>query len=296
MPIQRAKPVETLYDEVAGYDLVLTPDAPLASAINRRLDVPHFGTFATTPRRLAAGRREQAEDRSAFLEVVDRTDHDWKSVSYAVGNTLQCWEHQGSIESILAYDAYVDDATEAVVDIMADLRSTSKRLTEYTIEADPVAVVGEDQLTELERCILPEEYDQFDLFTDEGFEYPSFNVFESSADIVDAILETVDPETADDVAVVLDSNSRYSSLVESAFEAVDVPYYGGPGFVDDPHHRSLLCLCRTAFRGSETLVSDVRPVLTQMGVDVAIDHDDKRLHALDVPETEWIQAFCSTLE
>jgi hypothetical protein len=296
VPIQRAKPVETLYDEVAGYDLVLTPDAPLASAINRRLDVPHFGTFATTPRRLAAGRREQAEDRSAFLEVVDRTDHDWKSVSYAVGNTLQCWEHQGSIESILAYDAYVDDATEAVVDIMADLRSTSKRLTEYTIEADPVAVVGEDQLTELERWILPEEYDQFDLFTDEGFEYPSFNVFESSADIVDAILETVDPETADDVAVVLDSNSRYSSLVESAFEAVDVPYYGGPGFVDDPHHRSLLCLCRTAFRGSETLVSDVRPVLTQMGVDVAIDHDDKRLHALDVPETEWIQAFCSTLE
>jgi len=121
VPIQRAKPVETLYDEVAGYDLVLTPDAPLASAINRRLDVPHFGTFATTPRRLAAGRREQAEDRSAFLEVVDRTDHDWKSVSYAVGNTLQCWEHQGSIESILAYDAYVDDATEAVVDIMADL-------------------------------------------------------------------------------------------------------------------------------------------------------------------------------
>ena len=101
MPIQRARPVDQLYEEVAEYDVVLTPDAPLASAINRRVDVPQFGTFATTPRRLAAGRRERAEDRTAFLEVIDRTDHDWKSISYAIGNVLQCWEHQGSAESIL---------------------------------------------------------------------------------------------------------------------------------------------------------------------------------------------------
>jgi len=295
VPIQRARPVERLYEEVSEYDIVLTPDAPLASAINRRVDVPQFGTFATTPRRLAAGRREQAEDRSAFLEVVDRTDHDWKSVSHAVGNVLQCWEHQGSVESILSYDAYVDDETREVVDIMADVRSTSKSLTEYSIDAETVAVVGEGQLTTLERAVLPDEYDAIDLFTGDRFDYPSFDIFDSSADIVDAIVDTVSPSTADDVAVVLDGNSRYSSLVEAALDASDIPYYGGPGFIDHQYHRSFLTLCRTAFRGSETTVGDLKPVLAQMGIDVPIDHDNKRVYRTDLPETAWVREFCRSL-
>jgi len=54
-----------LYEECKDFDLVLVPDAPMASALNRRLDQPHFGPFAITPRRLAARRREQAEDRLA---------------------------------------------------------------------------------------------------------------------------------------------------------------------------------------------------------------------------------------
>lgn len=296
MPIQRAKPVETIYDDVSEYDLVLTPDAPLASAINRRVDVPQFGTFATTPRRLAAGRREEAEDRTAFLEVIDRTDHDWKSVSYAIGNVLQCWEHQGSIDSILEYESYLDDATRDVVEVMSELRSTSHSLTEYTVEADSLAVVGEEQFTTLERSILPDEFDSIDLFTDEAFDYPSFNIFDSSAEIVDAIIDTLSATTAGNVAVVLDENSRYSALIESALETANIPYYGGPGFIDDQHHRAFLNLCQAAFRGSETTVGDIRPVLTQMGIDVPIDHTNKRLYKTAVPETAWIREFCSTLD
>nr|WP_284438579.1 PD-(D/E)XK nuclease family protein [Halomicroarcula laminariae] len=284
-----------MYEDVADYDLVLTPDAPLASAINRRVDVPQFGTFATTPRRLAAGRREQAEDRSAFLEVIDRTDHDWKSISYAIGNVLQCWEHQGSIESILDYDSYVDTETSDVVEIMAELQSTSRSLTEYTIDEESIAVVGEQQFTTLERAILPDDYDQFDLFIDEPFDYPSFNIFDSSADIIDAILDTVTATTAENVAVVLDASSRYSSLIEAAFDAAGIPYYGGPGFIDEPDHRAFLNLCRAGFRGGETTVGDVQPVLTQMGIDVPIDHNNKRLYEAGIPETAWIREFCQSL-
>jgi len=294
--IQRARSVDALYDAVADYDTVLVPDAPLSSAINRRLDVPHFGTFATTPRRLAAGRREQAEDRTAFLEVVDRTAYDWKSVSYAIGNVLQCWEHQGSLESILQYDEYADEVTREVVDILADLRTTSSRLSEYSIDGDTVAVVGESLFTNLERNVLPEEYESIPLFTEEPFDRPPMNIFDSSADIIDAILATVDADSANNVAIVLEGSSRYSSLVESALEANDIPYFGGPGFVDDPHLRSFITLCRTAFRGAETTVSDIRSVLTRLAATVDIDHHEKRLHAVDIPETEWIRSFCDSLD
>jgi hypothetical protein len=116
VPVTRAKPLDSLYDEVRDYDLVIVPDAPLASGLNRRLDRAHLGIFAITPRRLEAGRREHAEDRSAFLELVTTTALEWKQAAYAIGNTLQCWEHQGRVDAVLDYDAYADTATETTVE------------------------------------------------------------------------------------------------------------------------------------------------------------------------------------
>jgi len=129
----------------------------MASALNRRLDQPHFGPFAITPRRLAARRREQAEDRLAFLEIIETTDLNWKETSYAVGNILQCWEYQGTADAVLDYEQFATAATHTAVDCIAEMDTTSTRLTEYCIEADTsVAVVGFKQLTELERSILPQ--------------------------------------------------------------------------------------------------------------------------------------------
>ncbi len=295
MTFWRAKPADDLYAEVADYDLVLVPDAPLASALNRRLDVAHFGDFATTPRRLAAGRRERAEDRTAFLEVVDRTTHDWKSLSYAIGNVLQCWEHRGTLDAILDYDQYVDDVTRDVVDIMADLRTTSSRLEAYDPDTGDVAVVGEPLYTTLERSVFPHEYDGIPLFTDDAFDLPPMHLFDAATDIVDAIIETISRDDASNVAVVLEGTSRYASLIESALAANDIPFYGGPDVVDDPALRSYISLCRTAFVGEEISIADVRPVLAQLGIDIAIDHEEKRLHAADLGETAWIRTFCADL-
>ncbi|MFB6198816.1 MAG: hypothetical protein ABEI52_11200, partial [Halobacteriaceae archaeon] len=224
MPISRTNDLDAVYSAVADYDLVLVPDAAYASALNRRLDHPHFGTFATTPRRLAAGRREHAEDRTAFLEVIDRTDHDWRAVAYAIGNVLQCWEHQGTLDAIFEYDAYVDATTRDVVEVLRTLDTTSKQLSESSVPAEQsVAVVGESLMTPLERTILTPAVDRFEIFTDGAFDYPPFHVFDSKTDIVEALLDTVTSENADRVGVVLDGDSQYSTLVESAFEAANIP-------------------------------------------------------------------------
>jgi len=175
--------------------------------------------------------------------------------------------------------------------------TTSKRLTEYTIDADTsVAVVVGKQLTELERSILPSDYETVDPFTEESFNYPPFRILDSPAAIVDAVLHTVTPENANDVAVVLDAASQYSSLIESALEAADIPYYGGPGFTDNSSHRAFLQLLRHAHAGRDTRVGDVRPLLVQLGLVVDIEHDEKRLRDLDVPEIEWLLEFSADIE
>ena len=292
MSITRAKSIDSLYEECKDFDLVLVPDAPMASALNRRLDQPHFGPFAITPRRLAARRREQAEDRLAFLEIIETTDLNWKETSYAVGNILQCWEYQGTADAVLDYEQFATAATHTAVDCIAEMDTTSTRLTEYCIEADTsVAVVGFKQLTELERSILPPDYETIDPFTEESFDHPSFHILDSPAAIVDAVLDAVTPENAADVAVVLDAASQYSPLIESALEAANIPYYGGPGFNDDARHRAFLQLLRSAHAGRDTRVGDVRPLLTQLGMPVDIEHDEKRLYDLDRPEVDWLLEF-----
>jgi len=293
--IKRSKPIDRLYEEVAEYDLVIVPDAPLASALNRRLEHPHFGPFAITPRRLAARRRETAEDRLAFLEVISQTDLSWKQASYAIGNVLQCWEYQGSPDAILEYDAFDTPETRAVVDCIGSLETTSRTLTDYQIdreEYDSVAVIGEQQLTNLERSILPTEYDAVDRFCDDSFELPPIRIFDSPAAIVDAVLDTVTPANADDIAVVLDASSEYSPLIESAFDATAIPYYGGPTFTDDQDHRAVIQLLRSTIAGSDTRLKSVKPLLTRLGMTIDIDHDEKRLFEVDNPQLEWLRDFC----
>ena len=297
VPIQSIRSLASIYAEIVDYEIVVVPNNPLADAINRRVKTPQFGTFATTPRRLATGRRETAEDRTAFLEVIEETDHSWKAIAYAIGNVLQCWEHQGRPDAILEYPRFTDETTREVVEIMADLQTTSGELTDYeNPEGQSVAVLGYDQLTQLERSILPEDAEQIDLFADEPFDRPPFHVFDSAGDIIDAVLDTVTAETADDVAVVLDSSSSYSSLVESALEANEIPFYGGPGFIDDPDHRAFLRLLRLGHRGSETTVGDIRPVCTQLGIDIAVDHDEKRVEAFDLDEIAWLSEFIDSVQ
>jgi len=297
MSLMRSKPLQTLYEEVANYDLVLVPDAPLASAINRRLDQPHFGTFATTPRRYAAGRTETAEDRLAFLELVDEVDASWKELTYAIENVLGCWEYDGTRRAVLAYERFVDETTEEVVEALADVRTTVGDLEACQIDdGQSVAVAGIDQFTPLERSILPDDYDTYSFFLDDGIPCPTFSIFDSPSEIVDALVTTIDAETADDVAVVLDAGSQYSSLVEAALETADIPFYGGPGFADEPAHRAYLQLLRLADRGSETTVGDVRPLLSQLGRTISVEHDEKRLAAFDHPEIDYLQSLVVSIE
>ncbi|MFC5367237.1 PD-(D/E)XK nuclease family protein [Salinirubrum litoreum] len=297
MSFPRAKPIDALYEEVAEYDLVVVPDAPLASALNRRIDRPHLGSFAITPRRLAAGRREEAEDRIAFLELVEQTDLDWKRAAYAIGNILQCWEHQGRLDAILEYDEYVDEATRQAVQHIADLETTSRRLTEYRIDdGQDVAVVGADQLTQLERSILPEHYETYDTFGEQEFEQPPFHIFDSSTAIVETVVDAATEETAGDVAVVLDQGSEFSALIESAFEAEDIPFYGGPGFIDQPDHRTFVQLLRAAHGGTDTRVGEIRPLLARLDVSLDVEHDEKRLYELDDRDLNWLVDFCERID
>lgn len=293
MPIKRAKPLHSLYEEIKDHDLVLVPDAPLASALNRQLDRPHLGNFVTTPRRLAAARREQAEERTVFLELLHETDLSWKQAAFFGEEIIHCWEYTAHPDAILEYDQFDDHVVERAVEQIRGLDTTSAHLTNYQIdESTDLAVIGDSQFTELERSIFPSNYTAVNRFSDNEFEMPPVRLFDSSTDIIRTVVETLEEHPPEEIAVVLDGGSEFSTLLEAALEANDIPFYGGPGFLDNPDHRVFLRLLRAAFRGTDVRVGDVQSILQHVGIDVGIEHNEKRLRALTGPEAEWLTNWC----
>jgi hypothetical protein len=229
--------------------------------------------------------------------MLDHEDISWKRCAYAVGNILQCWEHRGSHDAIFEYDGYVDDATERAVERIAELETASMKLTNETIDQNlDVVVVEPAMLTQLERAYLPAEYDTADLFTDTEFELPPFRIHDSPTAIAETVVDSVADANADNVGIVLDQESEYSPLIESALEAADIPFFGGPGFTGRSEHRLFLHLLRTAHRGNDTRVSEIRSLLTVFDCDVDDGDTDKRLHALDDGDLVWLVDFCDDVQ
>ncbi|WP_049971897.1 PD-(D/E)XK nuclease family protein [Haladaptatus cibarius] len=296
MSLKKAKSVERLYDDCRGYDRVVVPDAPLAQALNRRLDEPRLGSFAVTPRGLAAGREWQPDDRRLFLAVIDRTELHWKRASYLVRAVLNCWSKTGSLDSIFEYERFDTDAMATVVAIAQEADTRHRRLAEYESEDESVAVIALELFSELERSVLPSEYDEISAFADTSFDHEPFRVFDSEGAIVETLFDSITAENANEVAVVMDGGSSFPALVESALESAEIPFHGGPQFADESANRAFLSLLRAGFAGSDLRVRDVRPVLTALGENPAVEHDEKRLSALSASSVEWLQSFRDGIE
>ena len=296
MTVQRARPIDNLYAEIADYDLVLTTDAPLSHALNSRLDHAHLGRFAATPRMLASGKFRPRDDRDLFLKLIGQTDFSWKHAAYLLENILGCWEETGELYAILECEQFDTPATRKALKVIEEADSAHRDLAAHTIDTGfDVAVIGEDQFAALDKQVLPQDYDTISPFTDGAFELPDFHVFDSPTAIVETLVDNVSPETADDVAVIMDRGGEYPALVESAFEANGIPFYGGPGFADDDHIRTFLRLLRTAHAASGVRVADVRSILTRLGMTLHVTHDEKRLAELDHPDIAPMQRFCDTV-
>ncbi len=245
---------------------------------------------------LASGEFRPHDDRQLFFELIEHTDLSWKHADYLLEHILGCWEETGQLDAILEFEQFDTQATRQALSVIEDTQSAHHDLLTYTIDEDTsVVVIGEEQFTRLDKSILPEEYDVVSPFSSNSFDLPPFRIFDSATAIVDTLVENISPSNASDVAVVMDRGSEYPALVESAFGSNDIPFHGGPGFVDDEGVRTCLRLLRTAQSITTVRVVDVRPILTYLGIHTPVADNQKRLLELDNPELERVQRFCETV-
>ncbi|MFB6204515.1 MAG: PD-(D/E)XK nuclease family protein [Candidatus Nanohaloarchaea archaeon] len=284
MELERAKTVDEIFEEVKDHDLVLTTDAPLADALNARLKEPRQGLFAATPRRLAFTRSRAGSRRELFLEIVQESDMSWKQASFLLDSVLDCWMETGELEAIEQYERFSGQETRQIIEIIKGKENPYSAIEEYEVEGD-VAVVAPYRFNELDRKILPEDYDRIDVFTGEKTELPQFNVFSSATAIVQAVVGNL--EEPENTAIVLGEDSRYQPLIESALESRDIPYNSEQGFAQDEELRTFIGLLRLSFSQKRLRLRDVQPVLNYLDLEVPGTKDNAYISELGGPVEEF---------
>ncbi|MFW6196541.1 MAG: hypothetical protein ACOC5D_04310 [Thermoplasmatota archaeon] len=282
--LKKSLSIDQLYERIKNYDLILTVDAPLADALNARLSKPVLGHFATTPRRLALSKlshsEEQLEDKSElFLEIIDKTDLNWKQTTYLLENIINCWKETGDAYKILDYDRFDTEETEKIIDILKNTINPYSAIEKYDLPEDiKLAVIAPHQFTSLDKKILTYEYDEIDPFTNKKTTLPSFNIYNSKTEIVETILENINDLDSKDVAVVMDKDSQYRYLLESLFRSQDIPYMVSKDITEDETLRDFLNLIRASFYKNSLKVKDIKSLLKDTS-DIDTEAEEYYIHS-----------------
>jgi len=290
--------IDDIYERVKDYDLVLSVDAPLVDALKMRTERPRLGRFAATPRRLvyAEGGEKLMDKRALFHYIVRNTNLGWREASYLLDKAVSCWQETGSLENVLHYEGFNKGRMKTVVQALRETDNIFNEMDGYKLKRESVVIINEHQFNELDKKVLPEDYETLEVFTDKNKEIPEFSLFSSEVDIVEAVrrnLKRLDPK---DVAVVVDPESKYQPLIQSALESEDISYTSRRNLRDDPHFRIFLMLCRTSVGEGRTLIRNVQPLLRYMELEVPVDYNNQYLEDVDGDNLEKFKEIIKETE
>ena len=230
--MRSVKSIDELYQEVRNHDVVLCNDAPLATALNNRIDVPRVGGFATTPRHLAVAVAIETLGESPWndLKIISYisklTGYDIKFVHGEIENirtirryTKDVKKHLHSITSRRIYEEFIQLPTiEKVMDTF-DLEKTE------LFTGKKVAVIGLDLFDDLDKHFVPHDFDDIEIFGyDDEYEIETIYEIGNDRQIADNAVDFITPENATDIAIVMDVAGPIADAVRSALYRKGIPF------------------------------------------------------------------------
>ena len=295
--MKKRKTVDELFEEVKDYDLVLTVDAPLADALNARIKTARLTNFAETPRRYAYGQQIEEVDvkKDMFLKIVHEEDISWKQASFLMDNVIESWQATEDIDTILETEEFDTEACRKIVDILKEANSPFNALEDTEISEDvDLAVVNLYQFNDLDKKVLPENYDTFNLLRDEDIGLEEFKIFSSASGIVKALKQNVTEENADQVGLVVDPESQYQPLIEAGLRAEGVPFHYSRGYSEDEDLRTFVQLARLSVGSDRVLLRDIQPVLRHFDLYASEKKNNAVFSDIEDEEVQDLADFMNT--
>ncbi len=275
--IKKAKSIQEIYNEVKDYDLVLTVDAPLRTALDRLTKRPMLGMWAVTPEELATKYAPKTIGESVknkyeiIIEISRKLRMNIKQVNHYVDHIFNLWEINGNLDKI---NELLNDEGQKIFNLLRNLPTINLAMNNFDpsiIRNKNIAIIGLDFFTELDKSVLPDRFDRIDLFTNETYDLSNFYAFSSEDDLVDRLVDLINNDNANDLAIVLDPESSYLPLIRSKLKNKGVPLIIDEYLRDHFQVRNFFALINLGLNYANLTVKDVAHFADIFSFDIEID-------------------------
>ena len=224
------KGIDELYEEVKDFELVITNDAALATALNGRIDRPVVGFFAMTPKQIAAHLAPSMTDKPlrSELEVIS-------SVSKETGFSLRYVHSEiENFKEIRRYTKEVDKylyslASREIYDSYEHITTLERIMgamipEEHEFFRAKVAVIQEELFDDLDKHFIPLDHESISIFKKGDYEIDKVYEVGNDRQLADNAVDLIDPERASDYAIVLNTASPITDAVRAALYRRGLPF------------------------------------------------------------------------
>ena len=270
--MKTAKTIEELYKEAKEFDVVITVDAALATALNARVDEPRLNGFAYTAKEVAAMREgftlgcPVMSDLDIVHAIMKDTDLDFKSIYSEILNIRDIRKYTEDVEK------YLHSARSRKVWASYRLLPTRERsMADYEYRDDAffkgkkVATIGLDFFNDLDKHMYSDSMEIIEPFKDGDYEIDTVYAIGNDRQIADSIVDLVKDMDPTDVAIVLDSDSPVADAVRAALYRNEIPFKNNLSVKDLSQVRDFLQFINLAHGYGTLRVSDVRDLFSGYG-------------------------------
>lgn len=299
--MKAVKSIAELYREVKDYDLVLTNDAPLATALNGLLDRPHLGSWALTPQQLA--RRESIQsiadhvwdDLKLLTHISTQTGYDIRHVHGEVENLRRMRKHTSRMSEFLK-----TSSAKKIWEEYSKLPTLEKAMTNFDSSifgSKRVAVIGLENFNDLDKYVLPspDRLKEIELFQLDDFRIPQFYNLGNDREMARHVVDLIDESNMNDVAIVMNVTEPIADAVRSALYRKGIPFKNNMELRDLLPVRDFMDFLEMALSHHRLKVKEARPLLKSQGHYIAGTYDNHRFRDRVVSENEPLRELADIM-
>ena len=269
------KPLQELYAEIKDFDLVLTSDNDLANALNRLVKTARVGRLACTPQEIAKKHSLKSIDlkplgkHDLILEISRKSKKNIKTVHSAVEKII---EIEKNSEDILPF---LEKNEKEIYTEYSKFPNEHKSISEFKKNILPqnIAVVEPGLFNKIEKKILPDSFKEISLLTEKSKSFSDFYLFSSQEEMVDSLMDLINRENQNDIAIILETKSGLMSIIKSRLYEKKIDIKTKEFLHEHLQTRTFIDLLQTALYLEGTTVKEVKPFLEVLGVKIPYNYN-----------------------
>ncbi len=244
--MRKAHSINDLYGLLKDFDMALTSQAPLATALNRIADRPMVGRFSVTPRQLAKRLslsiigEEAWSDARIITQIAESTGLELRYVHGEVENLREIRRHTAQVERHLE-----GRDSELVWKNLSRLPTLERAMERFPLdffEGIDVGVIALDLFDELDKHVLPPpgSFTEVSPWASGSFTIPRISDMGNERLIGRHVADLIDRANMNATAIVMDTGGSMADSVRTSLYAKGLPFQSVRSMRDLPGIRDML--------------------------------------------------------